>query len=777
MTLGEMLERSAGQFPDKTALVYKGLRISYRELNARANKLARALVALGIKAGEDKVGILLPNCTEFVISMFGVFKSGAAVVPLNILLKGDELAYIIDHSDSKIIITGPPYDQLLSLILPKLPQLKEVISLSDEGDYLSFSEILEQESGENYKPDIGLEDIAAIYYTSGTTGLPKGAMLTHVNLLTNVVAIGNALNASRKDIPLCCVPMFHALAVTGTVLTPIFGGMTLVILDHFLPQPVLQTIQDEKVTIFVGVPTMYAILANMPNLSRYDLSSLRLCFCGGAPLTKAIVEKFESKFPAKIYEGYGLSETSPLVSVNPLHKRKIGSIGKVVSRVEWKLVDEKGQEVPPGEVGEIIVRGMNVMKGYYKDPEATRKAIRDGWLYTGDMGRMDSEGYVYIVDRKKDMIIVGGENVYPREIEEILSTYPGVLEVAVIGIPDPVKGEIPKAFVVPKPGARLEEQKLLAFCREKLAAFKAPRSVEILDELPKTATGKIWKRKLRDMEAGIDEDSLDEGEIEEAEEGEEVAELSADDLEAVEEGEELVTDEGEFAEISETEPEPDLFDQVERETKKSQSKGGYDLASAMSQLERGDTPPKLSREGQDLATLMAQLEGRSSKPVTGETSPQRTLDSGPGLSQSSTLSLSKNGKVEEEAGELGLSGFSYEEKLKYLVTTTPGGMAAGVTGEDGIGIASFNTNPDFDLAVADAELASMVSLAKKTSDSLGIGKPQELIFMMEQATIIIRLIGDKYFLAFTAETKELNLGLARVQMNKVIPLFEKELYF
>jgi long-chain acyl-CoA synthetase len=775
MTLGEMLERSAGQYPDKTALVYKGLRLSYRELNIRANKLARALVALGIKAGEDKVGILLPNCTEFVISMFGVFKSGAAVVPLNILLKGDELAYIINHSDAKIIITGPPYDQLLSLILPKLPQLKEVISLSEEGDYLSFSEILEQESGENYKPQIGLEDIAAIYYTSGTTGLPKGAMLTHVNLLTNVVAIGTALNASRKDIPLCCVPMFHALAVTGTVLTPIFGGMTLVILDHFLPQPVLQAIQDEKVTIFVGVPTMYAILANMPHLDRYDLSSLRLCFCGGAPLTKAIVEKFESKFPAKIYEGYGLSETSPLVSVNPLHKRKIGSIGKVVSRVEWKLVDEKGQEVPPGKVGEIIVRGMNVMKGYYKDPEATRKAIRDGWLYTGDMGRMDSEGYVYIVDRKKDMIIVGGENVYPREIEEVIYTYPGVLEAAVIGIPDPVKGEIPKAFVVPKPGARLDEQKLLAFCREKLAAFKVPRSVEILDELPKTATGKIWKRKLRDMEAGIDEDSLDEEEVEEVEGVEDVTELSVEELESVEEAEELASNGEEFAEIVETEP--DLFDQVAQEIKKPQNKENYDLTSTGSQPNPGSTSPKLSGEGQDLATLMAQLEGRLPKSATVETSSQRTLESGLGLSQSSTLSLSKDSKVEEEAGELGLAGFSYEEKLKYLVTTTPGGIAAGVTGEDGIGIASFNTNPDFDLAVADAELASMVSLAKKTSDSLGIGKPQELIFMMEQATIIIRLIGDKYFLAFTAETKELNLGLARVQMNKVIPLFEKELYF
>jgi len=763
MTLGEMLERSASQFPDKIALVYKGLRIPYSELNIKANKLARALVSLGVKAGEDKVGLLLPNCPEFVIGMFGIFKSGAAVVPLNILLKGDELSYIINHSDAKVIITGPPYDQLISLIRSKLPQVKEVISLSREEDYVSFSEIMERESGEPYKPYIGLEDVAAIYYTSGTTGLPKGAMLTHVNLLTNVVAIGNALNASRKDVPLCCVPMFHALAATGTVLTPIFGGMTLVILDYFLPQPVLQTIQDEKVTVFVGVPTMYAVLANMPNLNRYDLSSLRLCFCGGAPLTKAIVEKFESKFPAKIYEGYGLSETSPLVSVNPLNKRKIGSIGKCVSRVEWKLVDSKGNEVPPGEIGEIIVRGMNVMKGYYKDPESTRKTIRDGWLYTGDMGQMDEEGYVYIVDRKKDMLIVGGENVYPREIEEVLYAYPGVLEAAVIGVADPIKGEVPKAFVVPKAGVKLDEQKLIAFCRDRLAPFKVPRSLEILDELPKTATGKIWKRKLRDMAAGLDEDEMDEEEeetledVEETEGVEEVEALTVDEEEAEEAGEDLVDQ---------------LAQEVEEAAEKPTDKGGYDLAAAMSQLEQGAPPssraPAISG-GEDLAALMAQLENAPPKSTTPvETPSQRGSESVLG---------SKVGKVEEEAGELGLAGFSYEEKLKYMVTTTPGGIAAGVTGEDGIGIASFNTNPDFDPTVADAELATMVSLAKKTATSLGAGKPQELIFMMEQVTIIIRLIGDRYFLALTGEAKELNLGLARLQMNKIIPLLEKELYF
>jgi long-chain acyl-CoA synthetase len=765
MTLGEMLERSASQFPDKHALVYKGSRTSYRELNAKTNKLARALVALGIKDREDKVGLLLPNSPEFVIGMFGIFKSGAAVVPLNVLLKGDELAYIINHSDAKIIITGPPYDQLISLIRPKLPQVKEVISLGDEEDYLSFSEIMEQESGEPYKPNIGLEDIAAIYYTSGTTGLPKGAMLTHVNLLTNVVAIGNALNASRKDVPLCCVPMFHALAATGTVLTPIFAGMTLVILDYFLPQPVLQTIQEEKITVFVGVPTMYAVLANMPNLSRYDLNSLRLCFCGGAPLTKAIVEKFESKFPAKIYEGYGLSETSPLVSVNPLNKRKIGSIGKCVSRVEWKLVDFEGRTIPAGEVGEIAVKGMNVMKGYYKDPESTRRAIRNGWFFTGDMGRMDAEGYVYIVDRKKDMLIVGGENVYPREIEEVLYSYPGVLEAAVIGISDPMKGEVPKAFIVGKPGAKIDEQKVLAFCREKLASFKVPRFVEVIDELPKTATGKIWKRKLRDMEAGIDEDEIveDEEMLEEVE-SEETIEVAEDSVEA----KELLVDEEEIDEVEEAGV--DLIEEAEEEeVEKTESKGGYDLAAAMAQLEQARTPSPDSGT-QDLAALMAQLENAPPKSVTAfEVPSSKTSESSTGFSKSS--------KTEDEVGELGLSGFSYEEKLKFMVTATPGGIAAAITGEDGIGIASFNTNPDFDLTIADAELATMVSLAKKAATSLEVGKPHELIFMTEQAAIIIRLIGDRYFLAFIIDAKELNLGLSRIQMNKIIPLFEKELYF
>jgi long-chain acyl-CoA synthetase len=798
MTLGEMLERSAERYPDKIAIVFKDQRVTYRELNAQANQLGRALNALGI-GRDDKVGVLMPNCPEFVVGVFGALKAGAVFVALNALLSGRELTYVINNSDMKAIIAAPPYDDLLAMLRPQLPQVKYLITLNDEPgeeNLLSYHKLIEPYDGSNLKPAVSLEDMAAIYYTSGTTGLPKGAMLSHGNILNSTVAIGKAVNVSRNDVPLNCLPLFHTLAMTACIMVPIFGGMTNVLLENFLPHPVLQGFSEWKVTVFVGVPTMFAVLANMPHLERYDISHLRLGYCGGAPLTIAIAEKFEAKFPCKIYEGYGLSECAPLVSVNPLGNRKIGSIGKAADRVSWKIVDKNRNEVPWNEVGEIAVSGPNVMKGYYKNEEATKEVIsgeegckltkdsfenlkqeglsdhirkslaplkdqdfpkepkflavlaqrigkeqlakyqdlilkyaRQKWFYTGDLAYMDEDGFVFIADRKKDMIIVGGENVYPKEIENALTQYPGIEDAGVIGIEDPIRGEVPKAYIVPKLGASIDEKDVLTFCRKYLAPFKIPRSIEIIDEIPKNVTGKILKRVLRRIAAGLPAD-------------EEEEDFDKD----FEEEEELVVGEEELEQVEEVVEEPQI---------PAPPTSGLSLEEQMRLLEGGGTamaaPPPTA--GASLEEQMRLLEGG------GAMEPPPTMQVPP----------SHREKAEGEEVE-------FDEYLRRLVMEVPGGIAGSIVGFDGIEVASFSTDPDFQTIIADAELAGIMSSLKKAAHSLSAGKPQESYFMTERYGFFLKAIRDQYFVSLIFETKELNLGLTRLHISKIIPLIEEELF-
>lgn len=794
MTLGEMLERSAQRYPDKIAIVFKDRQVTYKELNRDANRLGRALNTLGVDKS-DKVGILMPNCPEFVVGVFAALKAGAVSVALNALLSGHELTYVINNSDMKAIIAAPPYDELLAMLRPQIPQVKHIITLNEEPEaegLLSYSALMEPHNDSNLKPAISLEDMASIYYTSGTTGLPKGAMLTHVNILSSTVAIGKAVTASRKDVPLTCVPLFHTLAMTACIMVPIFGGMTNVLLENFLPQPVLKGFSDWKVTIFVGVPTMFAVLANMPHLERYDISHLRLGYCGGAPLTTAIAEKFESKFPAKIYEGYGLSECAPLVSVNPLNHRKIGSIGKAADRVSWKIVDQDGNEVPPNTVGEIAVSGPNVMKGYYKNEEATNQCIqgkegceitdgtlaslkREGvpdnilqrlkslkgkefikepqflytiekhigkeqaakyqdlilqytrrrWFYTGDLAYMDEDGFVFIADRKKDMLIVGGENVYPKEIENILTQYPGIEDAGVIGVEDPIRGEVPKAYIVPKLGASIDEKDVLEFCRKHLAQFKVPRSIEVIDEIPKNITGKILKRVLRRIAAGLPP--------EEEEEFDEDFENEEDELEVVEE---------ELESVEEVVEEPQL---------PSPPVGALSLEEQMRQLEGGGAVPPSPSDGLSLEEQMRQMEaggGMMESPPTAEAHQERAYKEGVG----------------------------FEEHLRSLVMDVPGGIAGSILAVDGIGIASFTTDPDFQTTIADAELAGIMVAVRKATQSLSAGKPQEAYFASDQFGFVLKSIRDQYFVSLILETRELNWGLTRLHINKIVPLIEKELF-
>ena len=805
MTLGEMLERSAERFPEKIAIVFRDRQLTYKELNAQVNQLGRALNDLGI-GREDKVGLLMNNCPEFVMGVFAALKAGGVFVALNALLSGRELTYVINNSDAKVIITAPPYDGLLAMLRPQIPQVKHILTLNEDPaeGLISIPALMKSYDDANLKPSVNLEDIAAIYYTSGTTGLPKGAMLTHVNILSSTVAIGKVVNVSRNDIPLNCLPLFHTLAMTACIMVPIFGGMTNVLLETFLPQPVLQGFSDWKVTVFVGVPTMFAVLGNMPKLQRYDISHLRLGYSGGAPLTNAVADKFEAKFPCKIHEGYGLSECSPLVTANPVGNRKIGSIGKPVDRVSVKVVDKDGNELPRGAVGEIAVSGPNVMRGYYKDEEATKQAIngkegcevtdqslaslkkaglpeailqklvklkgreflkepvflavldkqlgkdpaaqfrdliltytRRRWFFTGDLAYMDDDGFAFIADRKKDMIIVGGENVYPKEIENILTQYPGIEDAGVIGVADPIRGEVPKAYVVPKHGASIDEKDILNFCKKHLAQFKIPRSIEVIDEIPKNLTGKILKRVLRRIDQGLpaneEEDDFDDDFPEDDE-----LEVADAELEQVEEVVE---------EVPEVAAEPQLAPPPPK---------GISFEDQLRQLEGGGgmmPPPPAASGGLSLEEQLRQMEG------------------GGGMTPPPAAPVRPK-PAEREGAEKG----GFEEHLRRMVMDIPGGIAASIVGFDGIGIAAFSTDHDFQTIIADAEVAGVMNAVRKAAQSLSAGSPQEVYLLMDQYGIVVKTVGNQYLVSLVLEARELNWGLTRLHINKIVPLIEQELF-
>jgi long-chain acyl-CoA synthetase len=402
-----------------------------------------------------------------------------------------------------------PLAEKMHTFLPKVEQFvfcetsengiakHQIENLSLYSKMKSFPEVIA--SGElSFKgPDLNDDDVALILYTSGTTGKPKGAMLTHKNLYSNAKDTGEYLRMNDEDRVITTLPMFHVFCLTVALNAPLLSGATLLIVPRFSPKEIFELAKEYKATVFAGVPTMYNFLYQLPDANPEDLSTLRLCISGGASLPVALLNNFEKKFNVRVSEGYGLSEASPVTCFNPLDRpRKAGSIGTSILHVENKIVNELGEELAPGEVGELIVRGPNVMKGYYKMPEETAATIRDEWLYTGDLAKMDEDGYFYIVDRKKDIIIVGGYNVYPREVEEVLYNHPDVVEVAVLGVPDPNLGEAVKCYVVSKNPAVTEEQ-LLEYCKEHLAKYKIPESITFLEELPKNTTGKILRRALK----------------------------------------------------------------------------------------------------------------------------------------------------------------------------------------------------------------------------------------------------------------------------------------
>jgi long-chain acyl-CoA synthetase len=495
--LASILDRSASAQPDRTAIRLDDLTVSYRQLSDAARRLASLLGSAGVGPG-DRIGLMMPNVPAFPVAFYGALTAGAVVVPMNPLLKGREVAYYLGDSGARVLFAWRDFAG--EAAKGAADAGAEVIQVDDA----DLSSALADHSPVTGTAEAGDTDDAVILYTSGTTGQPKGAQLTHGGLARNArLTAETLLDNHPDDVMMGCLPLFHVFGLTCGLNATVLAAGTLTLLPRFDAGKALDIIARDRVTIFEGVPTMYAGMLHHPAADSADTTSLRLCVSGGAAMPVEILRGFEQKFGCIILEGYGLSETSPVASFNhPNRPRKPGSIGTPVEGVEMRLITNSGDPVPAGEVGEICIRGHNLMKGYWARPEATAEAIPDGWFRTGDLGRIDEDGYYYIVDRKKEMIIRGGYNVYPREIEEALHEHPAVAEVAVIGMPHAELGEEVGAAVALKPGVEATTAELQQFVKERVAAYKYPRRVWLVASLPKGPTGKILRREVRPPEDG-----------------------------------------------------------------------------------------------------------------------------------------------------------------------------------------------------------------------------------------------------------------------------------
>ncbi len=488
--LATFLTETASRHGDRTAMKLDDVEVPYSGLDAASARVAGLLAERGVGPG-DRVGLMLPNVPYFPMTYYGILRLGGVVVPMNPLLKGREVAFFLENPEAKVLFAWHDFPEAAEagaqqtgadLILVKPGEIEQLVADADPRD-----EVVERDG----------DDTAVILYTSGTTGKPKGAELTHANLGMNVKVASSLFEYSEDDVILGCLPLFHSFGQTCALNCAVRVGASLTMLPRFEPAKALEIVQRDRVTVFLGVPTMYSAMLNCERREDYDVSSLKLCGSGGAAMPGEVQRGFEEAFGAKVLEGYGLSETSPVASFNhPDRERKTGSIGTPIEGVEMKAVDEDGNEVAQGEVGEIVIKGHNVMKGYWNQPDATKESIKHGWFYTGDMGKVDEDGYFFIVDRKKELIIRGGYNVYPREIEEVLYEHPAVAEAAVVGVPHDDLGEEVGAAVVLKPGEELDADAVREFVKENVAAYKYPRRIWFCDELPKGPTGKILKREI-----------------------------------------------------------------------------------------------------------------------------------------------------------------------------------------------------------------------------------------------------------------------------------------
>ncbi|MCX5917886.1 MAG: AMP-binding protein [Deltaproteobacteria bacterium] len=525
--LPEFLRENARRKPNKTAINFYGREISFQELNTRTDQLAAALIDLGLKKG-DRVSLFLENSPQFVIGYFAILRAGGVVVAANPMFKEEELAYEVRDAGAKILIAQ-------DILLPKARDIRAEASLShmiltSYSDFLptqprlplhpsmlapklrfpeSFDllELMDRYAPEPVRVDLNpKEDLALLQYTSGTTGLPKGAMISHYSLLFNTVGSVTWQAVQETDVVLSVLPFFHVTGMIHSMNNPVYTGTTNVMLSRFDAETALKAIHEFRCTSWTSITTMNVAVVNFPDVEKYDLSSLKRSLTGGAPVPGEILEKWRKKVGTELSEGYGLSETISQTHMNPVYTPRYGTIGLPMFDLECRIVDlETGNDLPPGEEGELVLKGPTVMKGYWNRPEETREALRDGWLYTGDLARVDEDGYFYIVGRKKDLIKASGFSVFPAEVENFLYGHPAVKEVAVVGVPDPYRGENIKAVIVLKPEYRnqVQAEEIIAWCREKMAAYKYPRIVEFVEELPKTASGKVLKRVLREREIAL----------------------------------------------------------------------------------------------------------------------------------------------------------------------------------------------------------------------------------------------------------------------------------
>ncbi|MCW3996921.1 MAG: long-chain fatty acid--CoA ligase [Candidatus Bathyarchaeota archaeon] len=511
--LQHLLEKAAQDFPNKAAIAFFDKEITYRQLNQFCNQFANALFEMGIQRG-DRVAVYLPNTPQFIIAFFGALKAGAAVTAISPLHREREVEYQLADSGAKTIVALDSLCPIVEAVRQKT-QLKNVIATSlDEfssespapipHDVLSLKCLVD--SAPQNKLNLPLnpaEDLAALQYTGGTTGTAKGAMLTHKNLLSNALAFAAWIRGTPNDVFLTALPLFHIYGMTTSMTVPISLGAKMVLTPKFESAKILQTIQQQKATVFCGAPTMYTVLLANPDLAKYDLTSIRVCISGASPLPPQVQKRFMEVTGGFLAEGYGLTEASPVTHCNPVDKTmatvKVGSIGLPIPDTQAKIVDlETGMRtLSVGETGELAVKGPQVMRGYWQKPEETALVFCDGWLLTGDIARMDSDGYFYITDRKKDLIKYKDYSVYPRELEDVLYEHPAVKLCAVVGKPDPAVGEVPKAFVVLKEGAFATETEIMAYVNDKVAPYKAIRMLEFRKELPVSGAGKVLRRQLK----------------------------------------------------------------------------------------------------------------------------------------------------------------------------------------------------------------------------------------------------------------------------------------
>ncbi|HBR29077.1 MAG TPA: long-chain fatty acid--CoA ligase [Firmicutes bacterium] len=513
LNLGQVLQQTTDQFPDHPAFIFLDKEWTYRDFNELASKMANALISLGLSVG-DTVGLYLPNCPQFLIGYYGILRAGGIVVPINPMLTGNDLAFIIKDTGMKAILTiteavntieqaKTPGLQIISTALTGL--LEPASNQPDSPGVLALEELLTSASGADPEIPIDPNAIANLQYTGGTTGRSKGAMLSHANLLANAVQFRDWFKNVYTDGNgrfLGVIPFFHIYGLTTTFTSPILTGSSIILHSRFDINEIMGSINKYKPNLFMGVPAMYAAIA-MRDSQDYDLSSIRACVSGSSPLPPAIQERFQQVTGGKLVEGYGLSECSPIVTVTPIYGTvKPGSIGVPIADTKIRIVDPETQEeiTTSGEIGELLVQGPQVMQGYWNNQVETELVLTDGWLHTGDLVYMDEDGYIFIADRLKDMIIMGGEKIYPRELEDFLYTHPSIKEVAVTGIPHSLRGEVPKAFVVLKDGVATTEKELRQYCISNLSKFKVPK-IEIIEALPRNSVGKVLRRLLKEEEA------------------------------------------------------------------------------------------------------------------------------------------------------------------------------------------------------------------------------------------------------------------------------------